>query len=180
MTCRFVRETDFGLFFELVPGIEGLLPNRFLRRLGEPLNPEDVKNETTELVVVDVSLEERRVTLAIPGWNDRPKSLLQQGERLQAEVIKILPAGLLVQAVSDPAKGLVPSRFLGNLSGKQLAKTYPKGAQVEVVMEEIDERGRFTFALWRPSNDLDSGTLKAYEDRSDLSHNPFADFFKGN
>jgi len=173
-----VRTAPFGLFVRVVEGIEGLVPKRFLKKEGQIVELEDVPlDQEEEFVVIEINQEDQRLTLAFKGWDERPESALKAGEKLKANVVKIIPAGLLVQAIDDPARGLVPKRFLDKMNHKKLTETYPEGRELDLVLESIDERGRYTFELLDKKNDIASETIEKYADKESFAHNPFADFF---
>jgi len=174
-----VRTAPFGIFVQIVEGIEGLIPKRFLKKDGLQVNLEEVElDQETELIVIESNTADQKLTLAFPGWDEKPESSIKPGEKVQAEIFKILPAGLLVQAKDDPARGLLPKRFLGKMTPKKLADTYPVGKELTVVVESIDEKGRYLFELLDKKNEVDHETIEKYSSPDSISQNPFADFFK--
>jgi small subunit ribosomal protein S1 len=174
-----VRKSQYGIFINLAPGIDGLMPMRFMRQAGRNLDMDQFEEgQPIRIVVYEYDDHDRKITLALPGWDEEITSALRTGEVLAAEVIKVIPAGVLVQAIEDPAKGLIPKRTLRHQSPKQLFDAFPEGSKHDVVLEEIDDRGRFTFSLKSDSSGADAGSVKEYAGENDeLGHNPFSDFF---
>jgi hypothetical protein len=94
-------------------------------------------------------------------------------------VVKILPAGLLVQAVEDPARGLISKHSLATNSFKSLEKEYPPGTELRAILESTDDAGRFNFRLLREEDHIEPATIDQYmSDQNGMQNNPFAAFFK--
>jgi len=172
------RKSRFGVFITLSPGADGLLPRRLMKQAGRDVDMEQfTEGETLEIEVVEVDREGRKATLALPGWDEELKSEISVGETLAVEVIKVIPAGVLVQCVDDPARGLIPKRTLKHGSMKQINDAFPPGSRHEAVLEERDSRGRFNFAL-KSGDELDRESAAEFMGQSkSLGHNPFASFF---
>lgn len=174
---KVVRAKNFGLFINLTQGVDGLLPLRFMRREGREVAIEEFEmGSTIEVEIADINLHARKIALALPGWNEEAISHLKPGDVLSAEVIKVINAGVLVQALEDPARGLIPKRFLSG-SMKEIINKFPTGEKMNVTLLEIDERGRYTFSLQGEGSVVDGETMKTFMDSDDLGHNPFSDFF---
>ena len=174
-----VRKSKFGIFINLASGIDGLLPLRMLKKAGRSLDMESFEDgQKIEVDVVDIDFKDHKMTLALPGWDEEIKSSLKEGDMLQVEVVKVLPVGLIVQGVDDPARGLVHKRHLKHNSMKQLLQDYPVNARLEVVLQNIDDQGRFNFGIKNESEEVDREVMARFaDDGSDLGHNPFAAFF---
>ena len=127
---------------------------------------------------VDLAWEERVVVIFGPSGSGK-SSLLEATLGLHPAARCTVELG--GQCLEDPARGLIPKRTLkqGTSSQKQIFKAFPTGSQVEVVLSEIDDLGRFNFVLKADHNELDQETLTRFsDDGEDLGHNPFATFFK--
>ena len=162
----------------MAPSIDGLLPKRMMKKAGRHVSMDDFQEgEPIDIEVVEINHHDRKVTLALPGWDEEIRSDLRVGDELEAEVVKVLGAGVIVQAVEDPARGLIPRRTLSENSMRQISEQFPLGARVTVRLTEVDDRGRFNFALKR-ENDEYGADVDAFSDEGDLGHNPFASFFK--
>ncbi|PIE90816.1 MAG: hypothetical protein CR997_04115 [Acidobacteria bacterium] len=174
-----LRTAPFGVFVKIEEGIEGLIPKRLLKQAGKQIDIEEVELHTeAEFIVVECNKNEQKLTLAYPGWDEKPQSHLKVGEKLKAEVVKVIQAGVLVQALEDPARGLLPKRFLENMNHKKMVAGFPVGKELDLVLESIDDKGRYTFETLNKKNDVDTQTLEKYSDQASIAHNPFADFFK--
>jgi small subunit ribosomal protein S1 len=175
---KVVRHSRFGLFITLAPSIDGLLPMRYLKQSGRDLEEEMPEGSEIEVEVIDVNPHDHKVTLALPGWDEELKSSLKVGDSLEAEVIKVIPAGVLVQCQEDPARGLLPKRTLTGMSQKQISDHFQAGSVHRVTLEEIDDRGRYTFVI-KNEDEVKSSDVERFSgsDEANLGHNPFASFF---
>jgi len=178
MEGEVVRIKHFGVFVNLAAGVDGLLPLRFMKRSGREVDLEEFEvGSKITVQIADIDRGAKKIALGLPGWDEEVISHLKPGDILAAEVIKVINAGVLVQAVEDPARGLIPKRFL-NGSMKELINNFPVGKKMEVSLLEIDERGRYTFSPKGEGNVVDGETMKTFMDEDELGHNPFSDFFK--
>lgn len=179
MTAKVARKSRFGLFMELSPGLDGLLPFRLMKKDGVEVNPDEIEEgDSLEVEITEVHPGDRKITLALPGWDKELKSRLKPGDPLTAEVVKVIHAGVIVQCTDDPAKGLIPKRMLKEGSMKAILNKYEVGSQHQVVLEEIDERGRYTFSPKKAGEGVDEETIDEFVNKEeDLGHNPFAAFF---
>ena len=173
-----VRITNFGIFINLKPAIDGLIPLRYLKRSGRNMDLEDFqRGQTVEVEVTEVDHRDRKITLCLPGWDEEMKSSLQPGERLKVSVVKVIPVGIIVQGVEDPARGLIHKSTLKDGSVKQLVKAYPEGTELEVILESIDEQGRFNFTF-ESGKEVDGETMGKFGGEGNaINHNPFAAFY---
>ncbi|CAM2006919.1 S1 RNA-binding domain-containing protein [Acanthopleuribacter pedis] len=179
VTGTVVRKTNFGVFFNLVPAVDGLLPMRFMKKAGKNIDIDSFQDgDQVELELVEINLHDRKIALALPGWNEEIRSSLKPGDELKAEVIKVIPAGVLVQCLEDPARGLIPKRTMKQGAMKNILEAFAPGSQHLVVLEEIDDRGRYTFVLKGDSTSVDDGTLGQFLGQEEsLNNNPFATYF---
>lgn len=177
------RKSGFGIFINLAAGIDGLLPRRMMKKAGQNVEMEEFQEgQAIEVEVVEIDSHNRKIALALPGWNEEMKSDIREGDELTAEVIKVLPVGILVQGIDDPAKGLIHKRTLRGGTMKKIAGDFPPGMQVQVILSERDSQGRLNFVLKGDEEHVDQATLNEFSGKQadDLAHNPFASFFKEN
>ncbi len=178
--ARVVRKSNYGIFMNVAPSVDGLLPRRLLKKAGKQVEMDEfTEGESCTVEVIEIDRRGRKVALALPGWNEEIKSNLKVGDALTVEVLKVLPVGVLVQGVEDPAKGLIHKRTLKQGSMKNIADTYQPGTKLEVILEDLDSQGRYNFVLKGDSDLVDRDTISKFSDnQEDLGHNPFASFFK--
>lgn len=179
LTCSVAKTRDFGVFMEVKQNVLGLIPKRFLKQDGKTIEPDHYEPGTSlEVEVVDWDDKSRQITLALPGWDHELRSNLSAGSPLTARVAKIIGAGVILEGVDDPARGLLPKRLLSQSSFKQIEKDFPVGSEHRLVVEEVDEQGRFTFAPLSDRDLADRALVEQYQETDSIGHNPFASFFK--
>lgn len=173
------RKSQFGVFMNLAPAIDGLLPRRMMKRSGQNIGLDHFnEGDQVEVVVIEVNHDDRKIALALPGWDEEVKSTLREGDVLLAEVIKILPVGVLVKGVEDPARGLLHKRHLKQSSPRQIAEAFAVGSQHNVMLAEVDAQGRYNFVLPPAPEEVDHRTISEFSNKEGLGHSPFASFFK--
>ena len=143
---RAVRATEFGVFVELLPGVDGLLHTSEIPRARQrALREAAVAGAEVTVMVVGVDLDRRRVALAlapegaVPG--DRMESAVEVGAVLTGTVDRVEPFGVFVR-LGPGQTGLVPGPELGVPRGADLRKAFPVGAEVKVLVLAIEEGGR--------------------------------------
>jgi small subunit ribosomal protein S1 len=143
---RVVRMTDFGVFVELQPGVDGLLHLSEIPRSrhGEMKRAAEARAELAVLVT-GIDLERRRIGLALapegaaPG--ERVESTIAVGAVVTGTVERIEPFGVFVR-VGPGQVGLVPSAEMGTPPGTDHRKEFPPGTRVVVAVLAIEEGGK--------------------------------------
>jgi small subunit ribosomal protein S1 len=143
---RVARFTDFGVFVELRPGVDGLLHLTEIPRSrhGELKRAAETGAELVVLVT-SIDLDRRRVGLALapegvaPG--ERVESRIAVGAVVTGTVERIEPFGVFVR-VGPGQVGLVPSAETGTPTGTDLRKAFPPGTEVKVAVLSIDDGGK--------------------------------------
>jgi small subunit ribosomal protein S1 len=143
---RVVRMTEFGVFVELRPGIDGLLHLSEIPRSRHG----DMKRAAAtgaELVVLvtSIDLDRRRVGLALAPEDATPgeqvESKVAVGAVVTGTVERIEPFGVFVR-LGPGQLGLVPSAEMGTSGGTDHAKEFPPGTEVKVAVLSIEDGGK--------------------------------------
>jgi small subunit ribosomal protein S1 len=143
---RVARMTDFGVFVELRPGVDGLLRLTEIPRSrhGELKRAAETAAELVVLVT-SIDLPRRRVGLALapegvtPG--EQVESKIAVGAVVTGTVERIEPFGVFVR-VGPGQVGLVPSAEMGTSTGTDHRKEFPPGTEVKVAVLAIEDGGR--------------------------------------
>jgi small subunit ribosomal protein S1 len=146
MVGRAVRATEFGVFVELLPGVDGLLHATEI-----PRNRQDELKEaaaaTAEIAVVvrSVDTERRRIglTLAPDGATVGAEvgSAVAANALLDGTVDRVEPYGVFVRLASGEL-GLIPNAEMGTDRGVDHKKAFPPGTSVRVVVIALEDGGR--------------------------------------
>lgn len=112
VTGTVTRETAFGAFVELTPGIEGLIHISEMAWGKKVRKPSDIVNvgDTVEAVILGIDLEQKRIALGLKQalgdpWVEVMKTVLP-GSVIEGPVSRITPFGAFV-TIAEGVEGLV-------------------------------------------------------------------------
>jgi small subunit ribosomal protein S1 len=140
---RAVRATEFGVFVELLPGVDGLLHTSEIPRHRQGAIREMVA-AAAELAVMIVAIK-RRIALALApegaSVGDQMESAVGVGAVVTGTVERVEPFGVFVR-LGPGQTGLVPNAELGTGRGTDLRRMFPVGSELKVLVLAIEEGGR--------------------------------------
>jgi small subunit ribosomal protein S1 len=143
-TGKIVRKTEFGLFVELEPDVDGLV---HLSRLPHGASMEAASLAVGETVtgwVQEVDTRRQRVSLSLrevittdpwKGIDER----LPEGAVVEGTVESTAPFGVFIN-LAPGLTGLLPSSEMGAPRGTNPSRLYPSGQKVKVLVASIDKR----------------------------------------
>ena len=143
---RAVRAAEFGVFVELLPGVDGLLHASEIPRHRHAELREAVA-ATAEIAVMIVTLDagKRRIGLALApegaAVGEQMTSSVTLGAVLTGAVDRVEPFGVFVR-LGPGQTGLVPNAELGTQRGADHRKMFPAGSEMKVMVLAIEEGGR--------------------------------------
>jgi small subunit ribosomal protein S1 len=146
MRGRVVRMTEFGVFVELLPGVDGLLHITEVPR-ARHAEMKDAAAAGAELAVMVLAVDpqKRRVSLALApegaSEGERLESTLAVGAVVKGTVERIEPFGVFVR-LGPGQVGLIPTAELGTERGSDPRKDFPIGTEVTAAVLGIEESGR--------------------------------------
>jgi small subunit ribosomal protein S1 len=143
---RVVRMTDFGVFVELRPGVDGLLHLTEVPRSrhGEMKKAAETRAELVVLVT-SLDLDRHRIGLAlapegvVPGAHVESKVVA--GGVVTGTVERIESFGVFVR-LGPGQVGLVPNAEMATPTGTDHRKAFPPGTEVKVAVLSIEEGGK--------------------------------------
>jgi small subunit ribosomal protein S1 len=147
---RVTRLAEFGAFVELEPGVEGLAHASTFAPTGRPdgwatLVP---VGTTGTFEVLSIDLEKKRIGIAlVPEGSARAEGArssqaeILPGARLKGKVERHAKFGVFVFLAPGRA-GLIPFSETGIAKEADIARAFPIGADVDVVVLEADPEGR--------------------------------------
>lgn len=137
----FVRNlTNFGVFVELEPGIDGLIHVSDLSWEDKVEHPNEVvtKDQEIEVVILGVDFDNRRITLGHKQVLENPWEIyareLTPGTEVKGEVVKVTDRGAFVKLTNGA------EAFL-NLT-KAVEPEFKEGMEVEAFVLKFDEAGK--------------------------------------
>jgi small subunit ribosomal protein S1 len=143
---RAARMTDFGVFVELLPGVDGLLHLTEIPRSrhGEMKQAAETGAELTVLVT-SLDLDRRRVGLAlapagaVPG--EQIESKIAVGGVVTGTVERIEPFGVFLR-LGPGQVGLIPNAEMGTPPHADHRKDFPPGTEIKVAVLSIEDGGK--------------------------------------
>ncbi len=151
---KVARLTDFGVFVEVAPGVDGLVHISEIRyeRVAHPKQVLKV-GEEVEVLVLGVDPETRRISLSIKEAELRrrmeraggsEKVRLEPGQVLKGIVEEIKPYGLFIRLpqIGAKVKGLLPLEELRSTEKGEVKKRFPRGTETDVVVLSVEEDGK--------------------------------------
>ena len=151
---KVVNLTDYGVFVELEPGVEGLVHITEMFWTREIKHPSKVLmvGEDVKVMVLDVNSEAKRISLGLKQTTENPWEALKQkypeGSIVKGVIRNITNFGFFV-GIEEGIDGLV---HVSDISWKQNIKhpseLYKKGQEVEAMVLNIDvENEKFSLGI---------------------------------
>ena len=136
--------TDFGIFVGLDEGIDGLVHVSDISWKQRQFKPTDVatKGDDIEVKVLNIDVEQERLSLGIKQLTDDPWKNLDENNPLGTEitgtVVNLTDFGIFVE-VSDGVEGLVHiSEIDDSIQKNKIHEVYPVGTEVKTKVMKID------------------------------------------
>jgi small subunit ribosomal protein S1 len=166
---RVTNITDYGAFVELEDGIEGLVHVSEMSWTKKNVHPGKIvsTSEEVEVMVLEVDMEKRRISLGIKQCQDNPWAAFADnhkvGDELDGEVNNITEFGLFVTV--DKEKELDGMVHLSDISWEDQTedalKPFNKGDSVKVKILDIDpEKERIALGIKQMQDDPFEGAMK--------------------
>lgn len=140
--------TDYGVFVELEPGIDGLIHISDLSWTHKVTKPSDIlkKGDTVEVMVLSVDQEAQKISLGVKQLSDDPWNKLTGdlavGLPLSGKITRIVNFGLFVE-LENGLEGLVHISEIPNVHGaSDLERNYEVNGTVSVAILNVDNEAR--------------------------------------
>jgi small subunit ribosomal protein S1 len=143
---RAVRSTEFGIFVELLPGVDGLLHVSEIPRSRQgAMREAAAASAEIAVLIVSIDRDKRRVALALApegaALGQQMESSVELGAVLTGTVERHEPFGVFVR-LGPGQTGLVPTAELSMSRGADARKAFPPGSEMKVLVLAIEEGGR--------------------------------------
>jgi polyribonucleotide nucleotidyltransferase len=165
---------DFGLFVEIIPGQEGLV---HVSDIGTPRGSDlnDFFDEGDELRVRCVEVgRDGKIRLSVQniegnddvlkGVNDIPKPEI--GATYQGTVKRVMDYGVFVEFLPN-LDGLAHVNRIAGIARHEIASTFAEGDEVEVKVEDINDRGKVDLSISAFAQDEDQGEAASDDSESE-------------
>jgi len=142
---RFVRVMDFGVFVELLPGVDGLLHlSEIPRNQQGQVKEAAVAGAEVAVIILGIDLEKRRISLALAAEGmtlGEEVKQLEVGTVSIGTVERVEQFGVFVR-LGPGQIGLIPNAEMGMQRGTDHRKEFTPGTEVKVVVLAIEEGGK--------------------------------------
>lgn len=137
--------TNFGVFVELEPGIDGLIHISDLSWTEKVNHPNEIidKDEEIEVVILAIDFENRRITLGHKQIEENPwESFAEEfsgTNKVKGEVIKTTDKGVFV-SLPHGLEGFIPASKTE--ADEEPSEHFAEGDEVEAYVIELDETNK--------------------------------------
>jgi len=163
--------TNFGVFVELEPGVDGLVHISDLSWTKKIRHPGEVvkKGEKLEVIVLGVDVEQRKISLGHKQVEENPwihfEKLYAVGIITQGKVVRIIEKGLIAE-LPEHVDGFVPSTQLATTKIKNVANHFPIDEFIPLKVIEFDrENKKIVLSAIAALKDKSEDEIRAYLDR---------------
>ena len=166
--------TDYGCFAEIEEGVEGLVHVSEMDWTNKNIHPSKVVSvgDETEVVVLDIDQERRRISLGIKQCRPNPWESFSiahaKSDTITGTIKSITDFGIFI-GLEGGIDGLVHlSDISWNEPGETAVRRYSKGEQIETIILSVDpERERISLGIKQMEKDPFSDYASEH-DRGDI------------
>jgi small subunit ribosomal protein S1 len=142
---RVVRMMDFGVFVEVLPGVDGLLHlSEIPRNQHGAIKDAAASGAAVSVMILSIDPDKRRIALALAPEGMTPGEQvkgLEVGAVMIGTVERVEPFGVFVR-VGPGQVGLIPNAEMGTQRGTDHRKDFAPGTEVKVVVLAIEDGGK--------------------------------------
>jgi small subunit ribosomal protein S1 len=139
--------TNFGVFVELEPGVDGLVHISDLSWTKKIRHPGEVvkKGEKIEVVVLSVDTDQRKISLGHKQIQENPWDTFERiyavGTIVEGKVVRIIEKGLIAELPSK-VDGFVPVTQLSTAKIKNISYCFPVESVLPLKVAEFDKENK--------------------------------------
>ena len=174
---KVINLTQFGAFVELEEGIDGLIHVSDLSWTKVVRHPKEIleKNQEVEVRILEVSRENRRISLGLKQVEDDPWEefikFFESGKEVQGTVIHVLDKGIILQ-LEHEVEGIVPlDKKSKNIRSKIMEK-YKRGDVLTAVVMEVNSNDKKIILILDELNDSPDEKMDAVKEYMEAQEDP--------
>jgi small subunit ribosomal protein S1 len=139
--------TNFGAFVEIEDGIDGLVHISDMSWTRRIKHPTEIlrRGETTEVMVLRIDKDSRRISLGIKQLQENPWETIEEkyyeGRECEGIITRIIDKGVNVE-LEESLEGFVPVSQLGRINAKKLNEVFNIGDSLPLKVLEVDPSNR--------------------------------------
>jgi small subunit ribosomal protein S1 len=173
--------TNFGVFVELEPGVDGLVHISDLSWTKKIRHPGEIvkKAEKIDVVILGIDIDQRRISLGHKQVQDNPWDVFESsyavGIESEGKITRIIEKGVIVELPSG-VDGFVPSSQLANKVVKNIPESFKEGDTLPLKVIEFDkENKKIVLSVVDFFKSRDAESIDAYLASHGLLNAPAAD-----
>jgi small subunit ribosomal protein S1 len=166
--------TNFGVFVELEPGVDGLVHISDLSWTKKIRHPGEVvkKSEKLEVIVLGVDIDQRKISLGHKQVEENPWNTFEKvysvGIITTGKVVRIIEKGLIAE-LPEGVDGFVPTTQLVPNKVKNIANHFPIDDVLSLKILEFDkENKKIVLSAIAALKEKTEDEIKAYLDKHKL------------
>lgn len=139
--------TNFGVFVELEPGVDGLVHISDLSWTKKIRHPGEVikKGEKLDVIVLGIEVEQRKISLGHKQIQDNPWDTLEKeysaGTNTGGKIVRIIEKGIIIELPAG-VDGFVPTTHLSTSRIKNLTYHFPIDSEMRLKVIEFDKENK--------------------------------------
>jgi small subunit ribosomal protein S1 len=164
-----VSTTDFGVFAELEPGVEGLIHISEITWTKRFRHPKEVVTvgSRIEVVVIEVDIEKRRIALSLRRIEPSPWEILKEktpsGTRVKGKIKNVTDKGIFVE-VEEDLVGLVHLSDISWIGKINPRDAFNNGDTIDVSILDVDVKNqRIKLGIKQLTKDPWENALEMYK-----------------
>ncbi len=139
--------TNFGVFVELEPGIDGLVHISDLSWTKKVRHPGEIvkKGEKLDIIVLGIDTDDRKISLGHKQVSDNPwdnfETVYHVGKEESVKVVRIIEKGIITELALG-VDGFIPASQLSPAKIKNLSLSYPIDTMLTAKIVEFDKENK--------------------------------------
>lgn len=139
--------TNFGVFVELEPGIDGLVHISDLSWTKKVRHPGEIikKGEELDVIVLGIDTDNRKISLGHKQVTESPwdgfENKYPAGKEEQVKVVRIIEKGIIAE-LTDGVDGFIPGSQLSPGRVKNLSLSFPLEGMLTATVVEFDKENK--------------------------------------
>ena len=139
--------TNFGVFVELEPGIDGLVHISDLSWTKKIRHPGEVvkKGEQLDVIVLSIDTDQRKISLGHKQVSENPWDIFERefptGKIINGKVVRTIEKGLIAE-LELGVDGFIPGTLLSTGKIKNFSFCFPVGTELDLMVIEFDKENK--------------------------------------
>jgi small subunit ribosomal protein S1 len=170
--------TNFGVFVELEPGVDGLVHISDLSWTKKIRHPGEIvkKGDTIDVVILGIDQEQRRISLGHKQVEDNPwdnfETLYAVGTEGEGKIVRLIEKGVIIELPAG-VDGFVPASQLAIKQVKNIPEAFKEGDTIPLQVIEFDkENKKIVLSVTKYLKEKDQEIIDAYHTEHGLGDAP--------